>query len=60
MNAATFNDFTFNQALARARAAEAAELALAAKGQGPKPSQDIGDMLRRQGEERMRKALGWA
>ncbi|HSC06792.1 MAG TPA: hypothetical protein VLD59_08195 [Steroidobacteraceae bacterium] len=58
MNDRTFNDITFNQALVRARAAEAAELALAAKGLGPKPSQDIGDMLRRQAQEHLWKVLG--
>lgn len=58
MNDRTFNDVTFRLALARARAAEAAELALAAKGLGPKPSQDVGDMLRRQAQERLWKMLG--
>ena len=41
-----FTEASFNQALARARAAEAAELAAAAAGNGPKPSRDIGEVLR--------------
>lgn len=57
MNDRTFNDITFNQALARARAAEAAELAIAAKGLGPKPSKDIGDTLRRAAQEHLWKVL---
>lgn len=58
MNERTFNDITFNQAIARARAAEAAELALAAKGLGPKPSRDIGEALRQQAQEHLWKVLG--
>lgn len=58
MNQAAFNEYTFNQALARARSREAAELAAIAAGNGPKPSQDIGDMLRRQAQDRLAKALG--
>jgi hypothetical protein len=60
MNQAHFDEYTFQQALLRARAREAAELAAIAAGNGPKPSQDIGDMLRRQGEEHLRKVLGGA
>ena len=37
MNQATFNEYTFQQALARARAREAAELAAIAAGNGPSP-----------------------
>lgn len=57
MNQATFNDYTFNQALARARASEAAELAAILAGNGPKPSRDIGDMLRQQAQDHLRKVL---
>jgi hypothetical protein len=53
-----FSDLSFQQALARARAAEAAELAAAAAGKAPQQSQDIGDMLRRQAQEHLRKVLG--
>ena len=52
-----FSQLSFQQALARARAAEAAELSAAAAGNGPKPSRDIGEMLREQAEERTRRAL---
>lgn len=57
MNERTFNDITFNQAIARARAAEAAELSLAAKGLGHKPSRDIGEALRQQVQEHHQKVL---
>jgi hypothetical protein len=52
-----FSDLSFQQALARARAAEAAELAAAAAGKSPQQSQDIGDMLRRQAQEHHQKVL---
>lgn len=57
MNQAAFNEYTFQQALARARAAEAAELAAAAAGNGPKPSRDIGEVLRQQAQEHHQKVL---
>ena len=52
-----FSELSFQQARARARAAEAAELAAAAAGNGPKPSRDIGELLRERAEERTRRAL---
>ena len=52
-----FSELSFHQALARARAADAAELAAAAAGNGPTPSRDIGELLREQAEERTRRAL---
>ncbi len=55
-----FTEVSFNQALARARAAEAAELAAAAAGNGPKPSRDIGDMLRQQAQNHLNKVLSGA
>jgi hypothetical protein len=58
MNERTFNDVTFNQALARARAAEAAELAAAAAGKGPAPSRDIGEMLRQQAQQHLARVMG--
>lgn len=60
MTHAEFETYTFNQALARARAREALEIAQAAAGNVPKPSRDIGDMLREQAESRLRKILGRA
>ncbi len=57
MNQATHNEYTFNQALARARAAEAAEIAAIIAGNGPKPSVDIGDMLRRQAQDHLQMVL---
>lgn len=53
----SFTEVSFNQALARARAAEAAELAAAAAGNGPKPSRDIGDVLRLLAQEHQQKVL---
>ncbi len=58
MAQATYNEVTFQQALARARDREAQELSLAACGKGPAPSVDIGDMLRRQAREHMQRVLG--
>ena len=52
-----FTESSFNQALARARAAEAAELAAAAAGNGPKPSRDIGEVLRQQAQDHQQKVL---
>ena len=52
-----FTEVSFNQALARARAAEAAELAAAADGNGPQPSRDIGEVLRQQAQEHQQKVL---
>lgn len=64
MNQPAFNEYTFQQALARARAREAAELAAAAAaieaGNRPKPSRDIGDMLRQQALDRLNKVLSGA
>ena len=60
MNQATFNEYTFQQALARARAREAAELAAIAAGNGPKPARDIGDMLRQQARDHLNKVLSGA
>lgn len=57
MNQATFKGHTFHQALTRARAREAAALAAIAAGNGPKPSRDIGDMLRQQAQDHMTNVL---
>jgi hypothetical protein len=52
-----FEAYTFQQALARARAREAAELA-DIKANGPKPElDDVGTMLRKQNAERVRRAI---
>jgi hypothetical protein len=53
-----FNEITFRQALARARAAEAAEIAAALAGNGPKPSRDIYEVLQEQAQDHLRKVLG--
>lgn len=60
MNAAEFNEYTFQQALTRARAREAAELAAIVAGNGPAPSRDIGDMLRQQAQAHLHKVLSGA
>lgn len=60
MNQAAFNEYTFQQAMARARAREAAELAAIAAGKGPAPSSDIGDMLRQQARAHLIKVLSGA
>ena len=52
-----FEDLRFQQALARARADEAAELAAIVAGNGPAPSRDIGEMLREQNRQRVARAL---
>lgn len=53
MSQQQFDEYTFQQALARARSAEAAELAAILAGTGPAPSRDIGDMLRQQAQDRL-------
>ncbi len=60
MNQAAFNEYTFQQALASARAREAAELAAISAGNGPKPTRDIGDMLRQQALDHLNKILSGA
>ncbi len=60
MSQATFSEYTFQQALARARARESAELAAIVAGNGPKPSRDIGDVLRQQAQDHLNKVLSGA
>lgn len=55
-----FNEYTFQQSLARARAREAAELAAIAAGNGPAPSPDVGEMLHKMALDNLSKALAMA
>lgn len=59
MNQRHFTDHTFNLALARARAADAAFLAQVAAGNGPAPSRNPREVIDEQAKARMRKALGY-
>ncbi len=58
MNQRHFTDHTFNLALDRARAADAAFLAQVAAGNGPAPSRDIGEVLGELAKQRTCAALG--
>lgn len=60
MNKSAPNEAAFRQALDRASAREAAELEAAAADNGPEPSCDIGEMLRRQAWNHLCKVLSGA